>query len=84
MESGHLSWTPVHESEEFWKENAIRLNEKDYEQLKYDSLQIPIEPSNVEHRKLIQLLKESSDPVVLAVASHDLGQYVKYYERGRK
>ncbi|KAJ2931362.1 hypothetical protein H1R20_g5734, partial [Candolleomyces eurysporus] len=68
LESGHLSWTPVHESEEFWKENAIRLNEKDYEQLK----------------KLIQLLKESEDPIVLAVASHDLGQYVKYYERGRK
>jgi hypothetical protein len=26
----------VHESDEFWKENAIRLNEKDHEQLKYD------------------------------------------------
>jgi hypothetical protein len=25
----------VHESDEFWKENAIRLNEKDHEQLKY-------------------------------------------------
>ncbi|RXW20737.1 hypothetical protein EST38_g5096 [Candolleomyces aberdarensis] len=61
LESGHLSWTPVHESEEFWKENAIRLNEKDYEQLK----------------KLIHLLKESEDPIVLAVASHDLGQYVR-------
>jgi V-type H+-transporting ATPase subunit H len=34
LASGHLSWTPVHESEDFWKENATKLNEKDYEQLK--------------------------------------------------
>lgn len=33
--SGHLSWTPVHESELFWKENATKLNDKNYEQLKY-------------------------------------------------
>lgn len=33
--SGHLSWTPVHESELFWKENVTKLNEKDYAQLKY-------------------------------------------------
>ncbi|KAJ3526602.1 hypothetical protein NM688_g8243 [Phlebia brevispora] len=66
--SGHLSWTPVHESELFWKENATKLNDKDYEQLKI----------------LIRLLKESNDPVVLAVAAHDIGQYVKHYERGKK
>jgi V-type H+-transporting ATPase subunit H len=36
LASGHLSWTPVHESDDFWKENATRLNEKDYEQLKWD------------------------------------------------
>jgi V-type H+-transporting ATPase subunit H len=34
LTSGHLSWTPVHESENFWKENAAKLNDKDYEQLK--------------------------------------------------
>lgn len=66
--SGHLSWTPVHESEDFWKENAVRLNDQDHEQL----------------RILIKLLKESSDAVVLAVAAHDIGQYVKHYDRGRK
>jgi V-type H+-transporting ATPase subunit H len=33
--SGHLSWTPVHESELFWKENAVKLNDKNYEQLKF-------------------------------------------------
>ncbi|CCM03836.1 uncharacterized protein FIBRA_05985 [Fibroporia radiculosa] len=66
--SGHLSWTPVHESDLFWKENATKLNDKDYTQLKL----------------LIQLLKESGDPTVLAVAAHDIGQYVKHYERGKK
>ncbi|KAI8998886.1 ATPase V1 complex subunit H [Trametes punicea] len=66
--SGHLSWTPVHESDLFWKENATKLNDNDYELLKI----------------LIRLLNESNDPVVLAVASHDVGQYVKHYERGKK
>ncbi|KAI0362734.1 ATPase V1 complex subunit H [Trametes cingulata] len=66
--SGHLSWTPVHESDLFWKENATKLNDKDYELLKI----------------LIRLLSESSDPTVLAVAAHDIGQYVKHYERGKK
>ncbi|TFK67880.1 ARM repeat-containing protein [Pluteus cervinus] len=65
--SGHLSWTPVHESEDFWRENASKLNDKDYEQL----------------RVLLKLL-ESGDPIVLAVAVHDVGQYVKHYERGKK
>jgi len=68
LTSGHLSWTPVHESDDFWKENATKLNDKDYEQLKV----------------LVKLLKESSDPVVLAVAAHDVGQYVKHCERGKK
>ena len=35
-------------------------------------------------RMLIRLLNDSNDPVVLAVASHDVGQYVKHYERGKK
>lgn len=34
LASGHLSWSPVHESETFWKENAARLDEKDFAQLK--------------------------------------------------
>ncbi|KAI6129138.1 armadillo-type protein [Pisolithus thermaeus] len=67
LASNHLTWTPVHESEEFWRENAHRLHERDYAQLK----------------ALIQLL-DSSDPVTLAVAVHDVGQYVKHCERGKK
>ncbi|KAJ7184178.1 ATPase V1 complex subunit H [Mycena filopes] len=68
LTSGHLSWTPVHESDDFWKENATKLNDKDYEQLKV----------------LVKLLKESTDPMVLAVAAHDVGQYVKHCDRGKK
>lgn len=37
LSSGHLSWTPVHDSEAFWKENAAKLNERDYEQLRFAS-----------------------------------------------
>ncbi|KAF9646849.1 ARM repeat-containing protein [Thelephora ganbajun] len=67
LQSGHLSWTPVHESDMFWKENATRLNDNNHQQLKL----------------LVELLKNSQDPLVLAVASHDIGQYVKHYERGK-
>ena len=35
-------------------------------------------------RVLVNLLKNAQDPVVLAVAAHDLGQYVKHYDRGKK
>ncbi|KAG8724134.1 H(+)-transporting V1 sector ATPase subunit H [Ceratobasidium sp. 395] len=68
LASGHLSWSPVHESEAFWKENATRLDEKDFAQLK----------------RLVELLKTSQDNTVLAVAAHDLGQYVKHHDRGKK
>lgn len=86
LSSGHLSWTPVHESDDFWKENATKLNDKDREQLKcvkqqyhpYDS------KSTSNFRILVKLLIDSSDPLVLAVAAHDIGQYVKHYERGKK
>jgi len=52
----------------FWKENATKLNDNNYQQLKL----------------LVGLLENSQDPLVLAVASHDIGQYVKHYERGKK
>lgn len=39
--------------------------------------------TNPYSRTLIGLLG-SDDPVVLAVAVHDLGQYVKHYERGKR
>jgi len=68
LSSGHLSWTPVHESEDFWKEHAVRLNDNDCEQLK----------------TLLRLLNESNDRLVLAVATHDVGQYVSHCDKGKK
>ena len=68
LASGHLSWSPVHESETFWKENAAKLDEKEFTQLK----------------RLVELLKTSPNTTVLAVAAHDLGQYVKHHDRGKK
>ena len=35
-------------------------------------------------RCLIGILRESSNPTAMAVASHDLGEYVRYYPRGKK
>lgn len=35
-------------------------------------------------RLLVKLLNESSDPTILAVSAHDLGQFVKYCDRGKK
>jgi V-type H+-transporting ATPase subunit H len=66
--SGKLEWSPAHSSELFWKQNANKLNERDCELV----------------RALSRLLTTSSDPVVLAVAANDLGQYVKYCANGRK
>ena len=28
--SGRLSWSPVHKSDKFWRENAARLNENNF------------------------------------------------------
>lgn len=67
VKSGRLEWSPVHSSEKFWRENAHRLNEKNYELLKI----------------LIRLLESSKDPLVLSVAAHDIGEYVRHYSRGK-
>uniref|UniRef100_S4RQJ7 ATPase H+ transporting V1 subunit H n=1 Tax=Petromyzon marinus TaxID=7757 RepID=S4RQJ7_PETMA len=68
LKAGRLEWSPVHKSEKFWRENAARLNEKNYELLKI----------------LNHLLQASDDPQVLSVAAHDIGEYVRHYPRGKK
>ena len=35
-------------------------------------------------RTLVSVLNESQNPVAIAVAAHDLGEYVRYYPRGKK
>ncbi|CAH2984110.1 unnamed protein product [Chilo suppressalis] len=67
VKSGRLEWSPVHKSAKFWRENAARLNERGQELL----------------RTLVHLLEKSQDPVVLAVACYDVGEYVRHYPRGK-
>ncbi len=50
------------------RENVMRLNDKRHEIL----------------RMLVAILEESQNPTAIAVASHDLGEYVRYYPRGKK
>ncbi|KAL7422849.1 H(+)-transporting V1 sector ATPase subunit H [Cryptotrichosporon argae] len=63
LESGHLVWSPAHDSEDFWKENGVRIGS---------------EADGKVVRRLVELLKSNSSPTVLAVAAHDVGQFVKY------
>ncbi|CCG81582.1 putative Vacuolar ATP synthase subunit H [Taphrina deformans PYCC 5710] len=67
IESGKLSWTPPHRSEEFWQSNAASLSKDDSKLVK----------------DLARILSTSSEPIVLAVACHDIGAFVKHYPDGR-
>ncbi|KAK6058237.1 tRNA pseudouridine synthase A [Cooperia oncophora] len=67
VRSGRLQWSPVHKSDKFWRENAPRFNEKNFELIKI----------------LIRLLETSQDPLILCVAAHDVGEYVRHYPRGK-
>ncbi|KAI9311755.1 armadillo-type protein [Obelidium mucronatum] len=69
VRSGKLDWSPPHLSEQFWKQNASRLNDKDHELVKVLGR---------------LLLAPGSTNLVLAVAAHDIGQYVKYCPAGKK
>jgi len=57
IRSNRLEWSPVHKSDKFWRENAVRLNENNYELL----------------RILTSLLTLDNNALVLAVAAHDIG-----------
>lgn len=65
--SGGLGWTPAHLDETFWLENVGKLERNQQEVL----------------RCLIHLLHESNDETVLAVACHDLAQFMRFHPHGR-
>ncbi|GAA94004.1 uncharacterized protein L969DRAFT_45628 [Mixia osmundae IAM 14324] len=67
LNSGELTWSPPHESVEFWQENAKKLADKSAANLK----------------TLLDLL-EASEPEVRAIACNDIGQFVKYFDGGKK
>lgn len=64
--SGKLDYSPSHFSEHFWKDNAQRLDDNDYELL----------------IKLIDIMKTSEVPECIAIAVSDLGNYAKYNTPG--
>ncbi|SOV09737.1 related to vacuolar ATP synthase subunit H [Ustilago sp. UG-2017a] len=69
LQSGQLSFeSPVHELDEFWKENAPKFVQEDGKVLK----------------QLVTVLKESEDAMTLAVGCSDLGKFVHFFEQGKK
>lgn len=69
ISSGRLSWSPPHKSDKFWRENAQKLNENNFFLVK----------------KLIETLKnEQTNSQHLEIVLNDIGQYVRYYNRGKK
>ncbi|GAA6024941.1 hypothetical protein JCM10207_001439 [Rhodosporidiobolus poonsookiae] len=68
LASGRLTWSPPHKNDDFWRDNAHKLADKEREQLKV----------------LVALLISSSEATTLAVAANDVAQFVKYYDVGKK
>ncbi|VDM18061.1 unnamed protein product [Hydatigera taeniaeformis] len=68
LTSGRLEWSPVHKSEKFWRENAVKFTENNYELLKM----------------LVYLMESSTETVILSVAAHDVGEFVRHYPRGKQ
>jgi len=65
--SGNLEWSPVHKSEKFWRENIMKMEDNQFELLGV----------------LVHLLNNSQNSLVLAVACHDIGEFVRFHPRGR-
>lgn len=65
--SGALGWGTRHENDRFWRENAARFEEDDFQML----------------RVLLALLSAARDSATLAVAVHDLGKFVQHHPSGR-
>ena len=65
--SGVLLWSPVHHSEKFWKENVSHFEDENWEVL----------------GKICEIVRAGKDPLALAIAAHDLGEFVRYHPRGK-
>jgi len=68
--SGQLTWSPVHRSERFWRENVGRFEEDNFKILQV----------------LLDLIRAGSDtsPLILSIACFDLGEFVRFHPRGRR
>lgn len=63
----HVLPGPPRLQEQFWRENVGQFEERDFQVL----------------RVLLKLLESSREPRTLAVACHDLGQFITYYPAGK-
>ncbi|KAJ2695844.1 H(+)-transporting V1 sector ATPase subunit H [Coemansia sp. IMI 209128] len=69
LASGKLTWSPAHRSEQFWKLHIRRMDENDHRVV----------------RQLADLLTEpTASETALAVACHDLSQYVRFNPDGKR
>ncbi|KAJ2488865.1 H(+)-transporting V1 sector ATPase subunit H [Coemansia sp. RSA 2050] len=69
LASGKLAWSPAHRSEQFWKLHIRRMDENDHRVV----------------RQLADLLAEpTASETALAVACHDLSQYVRFNPDGKR
>ena len=65
---GKLEWSPSHKSENFWKDNHKAFEAENCAAIK----------------TLVALLVPESDAQTLAVACHDIGEFVKHHPEGRR
>lgn len=63
-----MEWSLLHKSNLFWNENAIKLEENDFEVFK----------------DLVNLLKGSNNPEVLAIVANDFAAYMENRPNGWK
>ena len=70
VQSGHLRWSPPHRNPTFWRENSRKILEDKKGELP---------------KKLAEILAKGweSDKKVLAIASNDVGNLVKYFPEQR-
>jgi len=65
--SGNLEWSMVHKNDRFWRENASRFAENNFQVVGV----------------LINLIMKSENSIVLAVALNDIGRFVRSHPAGR-
>lgn len=67
LASGQLDWSPMHTSDQFWRENVDKFADRDYLVL----------------RSLLKVLETNREVRTLAVACHDLGMFIMHHPSGR-
>mmetsp|Transcript_26756 Transcript_26756/g.58258 ORF Transcript_26756/g.58258 Transcript_26756/m.58258 type:complete len:480 (-) Transcript_26756:1191-2630(-) len=65
--SGTLDWSPMHTESSFWRENITKFEQQNYQILKV----------------VLKLMEVSREPRTLAVACHDLGQFMQHHSSGK-